>query len=83
MMLAKVAPAEEGGNKARWISEFFAFLPRYPEIRAFVWFDYDKEADLAYRQLSRRALRSLPESPRGGIGERTKAAEAEPGWASF
>jgi hypothetical protein len=45
MMLAEVVSAEEGGNKARWISEVFASLPRYPEIRAFVRFDYDKEAD--------------------------------------
>jgi hypothetical protein len=45
LLLAEVASAERGGNKARWISEFFASLPRYPGILGFVWFDYDKEAD--------------------------------------
>jgi hypothetical protein len=45
LMLSEVASAEEGGDKARWISGFFSSLRRYPDIRAFVWFDYDKEAD--------------------------------------
>jgi Glycosyl hydrolase family 26 len=45
LMLAEVGSAEQGGNKARWISQFFASLPRYSDIFAFVWFDYDKEAD--------------------------------------
>jgi hypothetical protein len=45
LMLAEIASAEQGGDKARWLSGFFASLPRYPNILAFVWFDYDKEAD--------------------------------------
>jgi beta-mannanase len=45
LMLAEVGSAEQGGNKARWISGFFASLRQNRDILAFVWFDYDKEAD--------------------------------------
>jgi beta-mannanase len=45
LMLAEVGSAEQGGDKARWISNFFASLRQNRDILAFVWFDYDKEAD--------------------------------------
>jgi hypothetical protein len=45
LMLAEVGSAEQGGDKARWISNFFTSLRQNRDILAFVWFDYDKEAD--------------------------------------
>jgi beta-mannanase len=45
LMLAEVASAEQGGNKAAWVTDFFARLAAHPEIRGFLWFNHDKEAD--------------------------------------
>lgn len=45
LMLAEVASTELGGDKAAWIADFFAALKRRPQIRAFVWFNHDKETD--------------------------------------
>jgi hypothetical protein len=45
LMLAEVGSAEQGGNKAAWITDFFARLAARPEVRAFTWFNHDKEAD--------------------------------------
>lgn len=45
LMLGEVASSEAGGDKASWIADFFAAMRRRPEIRAFVWFDHDKETD--------------------------------------
>jgi hypothetical protein len=64
-MLAEISSAEQGGDKARWISDFFRSLRKNPDILAFVWFDYDKEAD--WRLDSSAAARSAFAS---GIGDR-------------
>lgn len=45
LMLAEVGSAEMGGNKAAWIADMFTQLSRRPDIRAFIWFDLDKETD--------------------------------------
>lgn len=47
VMIAETAANERGGNKAAWIRNAFAreTLERYPRLRAFVWFDVDKETD--------------------------------------
>lgn len=45
VMLAEVASSELGGDKAAWITDFFAALKRRPQIRAFAWFNHDKETD--------------------------------------
>jgi beta-mannanase len=45
IMIAEVASAEQGGSKARWITNFFASLAARPEITAFVWFNWHKETD--------------------------------------
>ena len=65
LMLAEISSAEQGGDKARWISDFFRSLRKNPDILAFVWFDYDKEAD--WRLDSSAAARSAFAS---GIGDR-------------
>jgi len=46
IVLCEVASTGDGGNKAQWITEFFAYLRRAPAIRGFVWFDLDKETEL-------------------------------------
>lgn len=69
VVLAEVASAESGGSKARWIDGFFRGLRTNPQIRAFVWFDFAKEADWrldsspAARAAFARGLASYPASP--------------------
>lgn len=45
LMIAEIGSAEQGGNKAAWIKDFFARLAARPEVRGFIWFNHDKEAD--------------------------------------
>jgi beta-mannanase len=45
LMIAEIGSAEQGGDKAAWIRDFFARLAARPEVRGFVWFNHDKEAD--------------------------------------
>jgi beta-mannanase len=45
LMIGEIGSAELGGDKAAWITDFFARLAARPEIRAYVWFNHDKEAD--------------------------------------
>jgi beta-mannanase len=47
LMIAETASTEQGGNKATWISDAFTsqLVNNFPHIRAFVWFDIDKETD--------------------------------------
>jgi beta-mannanase len=45
VMIAETASAEAGGSKAAWITDFFAELAARPQIKGFVWFNHNKEAD--------------------------------------
>ncbi len=45
VVLCEVASSEDGGNKAQWVTEFFVYLKQTTDIRAFVWFDFNKETD--------------------------------------
>ena len=45
VIIGETASTEIGGNKATWINQFFAFLAAQPRIRAFVWFNVNKETD--------------------------------------
>ncbi|MEW6080945.1 MAG: glycosyl hydrolase [Bacillota bacterium] len=45
-IITEFASSSVGGDKERWIREMFAALPRFPEIRAAVWWSY---ADFDYR----------------------------------
>jgi hypothetical protein len=45
LVLAEIGSAEQGGDKAAWITDFFARLAARPEVRGFLWFNHDKEAD--------------------------------------
>jgi beta-mannanase len=45
IIVAEVASGTVGGDKAAWISDFFATLRSTPAITAFVWFNANKEED--------------------------------------
>jgi len=45
-IITEFASSSIGGDKAKWIADMFETLPRYPEIRAAVWWSY---ADYDYR----------------------------------
>lgn len=45
IVIGETASAEAGGNKADWISSFFSFMKANTDIKAFVWFEFQKETD--------------------------------------
>jgi beta-mannanase len=45
MLLCEVASSEKGGNKAAWVTRFFAYLAATPAIHGLVWFEFNKETD--------------------------------------
>ncbi len=46
IMLAEFASSDVGGNKPAWIDDLFQTLPKsFPKVRAFTWFDIQKEED--------------------------------------
>jgi len=47
LMIAETASAEQGGNKANWITDaFVSQLPHhFPSVRAVTWFNENKETD--------------------------------------
>ena len=45
-IITEFASSSVGGDKEQWIRDMFTTLPRYPEIRAAVWWSY---ADFDYR----------------------------------
>ncbi len=67
MMIAETAAGEEGGDKAAWITSALSReLPRFPRLRALVWFDEEvPNADFRVdsSEASERALRAALSSP--------------------
>jgi hypothetical protein len=45
VVVTETASAEQGGDKAQWVRALVAHLAAQPDVRAFVWFHHDKEAD--------------------------------------
>jgi len=46
IMIGEMASAEQGGDKAAWIDAIIPSLKtRYPQFKALIWFDVDKEND--------------------------------------
>ncbi|KUI26243.1 endoglucanase [Mycobacterium sp. IS-1496] len=45
MVLAEVGCAEDGGDKAEWISALIDWAAAQPDVGAVIWFDHDKETD--------------------------------------
>jgi hypothetical protein len=45
IVIGETASAEAGGNKAAWITDFFNYVKANPDIKAFVWFNLQKETD--------------------------------------
>ncbi len=43
--ITETGSAESGGSKARWITDFFALLKANPDVKAFLWFNLNKETD--------------------------------------
>jgi len=68
IMISEVASTEAGGSKAAWIRDFFAALAARPLIRAFVWFNWDKETDWRIQSSAsaRRAFAAGVANPRYG-----------------
>lgn len=58
--VTEVASAEEGGDKAAWVTDLVAYLDEQADVAAFVWFDHDKEADwrIASSPASAAAMRA-------------------------
>jgi hypothetical protein len=45
-MIGEFASSELGGNKAQWIADAASRMhAAYPQLRAFIWFNYNKETD--------------------------------------
>ncbi|HUQ82091.1 MAG TPA: glycosyl hydrolase [Gemmatimonadaceae bacterium] len=45
-MIGEFASSESGGSKAAWISDAASRMPTaYPQLRAFIWFNMNKETD--------------------------------------
>jgi beta-mannanase len=55
IMLAEVASSTVGGSKSTWITNMFKQLLLHPEIKAFIWFDLNKETDWAITSSSASA----------------------------
>lgn len=45
VMIGEFASTPEGGDKAAWIADMYAAIEARPAIRAFIWFEYQKETD--------------------------------------
>ena len=47
LMIAETASTEQGGDKAAWITDTFTtqLANNFSRVKAFVWFDQDKETD--------------------------------------
>jgi beta-mannanase len=45
IMIGETSSSEIGGSKAQWIQQFFSGLGANPDIRAFIWFNLNKETD--------------------------------------
>ena len=69
-MIAEVASAEAGGNKAAWISTAFnkTIPDRMPKTRAIIWFSSNKETDwrIDSSGASLRAYRKVAANPSYG-----------------
>ncbi|MFC0006719.1 glycoside hydrolase family 26 protein [Micromonospora siamensis] len=66
MVITETAATDAGGHKARWITEAFRSLPRYPELIGLIWFEVDKEVDwrVAGSPASARAFAQAVADPR-------------------
>jgi hypothetical protein len=61
IIIGETASAESGGSKAGWIRDIVPTLTgRFPDVRALVWFDVDKERDWRIRS-SHDALQAFRE----------------------
>lgn len=91
LMIGEVGSTERGGDKAAWVSDFLAALPQLSQtygLRAFFWFNLNKETDwrFASSESSRLAFRngSMSRLVLGATncpqGQDRRAARAAAGW---
>ncbi len=66
--ITEMASAEQGGNKAKWITDAFAYLARQPAVKSFIWFNLDKETDWRIWS-SATAERAFADGMRSLLGE--------------
>ena len=45
MVITETGASDKAGQQARWITQMFQQLPRYPEVIGVIWFEVDKELD--------------------------------------
>lgn len=45
IVITETAATNVAGFKARWVSDFFRYLPDHPEVIGFVWYEAVKETD--------------------------------------
>ena len=45
IVIGETASSEVGGSKAQWIQQFFSMLSANPDVKAFLWFNLNKEND--------------------------------------
>lgn len=45
LYVAEVGSVEDGGDKAAWVSDMFAWLALHPEVKGVTWFNFDSGHD--------------------------------------
>jgi len=45
IMIGETASTEHGGKKEQWIANAFQAMETFPQVKAFIWFNINKEAD--------------------------------------
>ena len=45
IVIGETSSSEVGGSKAQWIQQFFSMLAANPDVKAFLWFNLNKEND--------------------------------------
>ena len=43
--ISEIASAEQGGNKAQWITNMFLALKALPQIKSVIWYDIHTKAN--------------------------------------
>jgi hypothetical protein len=75
VLIGEMASSQAGGDKAKWIDEIIPTLRRsFPLIKGVVWFDINKEADLAHQLVSRIGSGVYPDDERSLLPSLSKFA---------
>lgn len=69
LMITEFGSTGAGGDKARWIRDALTWIRKVPQVRAFILFDVNKEADWQVRPGSEEALVLRRELARADFSE--------------